>query len=253
MHGSSQSIPDLPLPGSCPLIYDLGWGRFFKEEGLLVNRIANILRRVGVAWMGILVVFLVAGDSTLAVSADPLPPPGTYQVDPVHSFVYFSAWHHIVGTVRGRFEKATGTIVAAAKPEDCSVDITIDTATLSTQNPKRDADLRGPDFFAVQKYPQATYRGRGIRHSGNAWVMDGVLTIRGVSKVVPLTFTFKGLFPDMPAGSPARAAFHGTAETHRGDFGMTRDNAMELGVPAAPGADVQLEIDVEADLSQPGH
>jgi polyisoprenoid-binding protein YceI len=81
--------------------------------------------------------------------------------------------------------------------------------------------------------------------------MDGTLTIRGVSKTVPVKFTFKGLFPKMPDGSPPRASFHGMAETRRGDFGMTRDNAMELGVPPAPGADVQLEIDVEANQIQP--
>jgi polyisoprenoid-binding protein YceI len=182
---------------------------------------------------------------------DPLPPPAAYQVDPVHSFVYFSAWHHIVGSVRGRFENVTGTITAAPKPEECAVDITIDTATLSTQNTRRDDDLRGPDFFDVKQYSTATYRGHGIRRAGKTWVMDGTLTIRGVSKTVPLNFTFKGLFPDTPAGQPPRASFHGTAETHRGDFGMTRDNAMELGVPPAPGADVQLEIDVEANQNQP--
>jgi polyisoprenoid-binding protein YceI len=177
-------------------------------------------------------------------------PPGVYQVDPVHSFVYFSAWHHIVGTVRGRFEKVTGTITAASNPADCAVDIVIDTTSLSTQNTRRDDDLRGPDFFDAKQYPQATYRGHGIRRMGDAWVMDGTLTIRGISKTVPLKFTFKGLFPDTPAGQPARASFHGTAETRRGDFGMTRDNAIELGVPPAAGADVQLEIDVEANRSE---
>jgi polyisoprenoid-binding protein YceI len=176
-----------------------------------------------------------------------LPAAGTYQVDSDHSFVYFSAWHHIVGVVRGRFDKVTGTITAAANPADCAADIVIDTASISTQNSERDGDLRGLDFFNVQKFPTATYQGRGIRRSGNGWVMDGTLTIRGVSKTVPLTFTFKGLFPDTPAGSPPRASFHGIAAMHRGDFGMTRDNAMEVGVPPAPGADVALEIDVEAN------
>jgi polyisoprenoid-binding protein YceI len=190
---------------------------------------------------------ILLGFSMQAARVDPLPPAATYQVDPIHSFVYFSAWHHIVGRVRGRFEKVTGTITAAPKPEDCAVDITIDTGTLTTQATRRDNDLRGPDFFNVKKYPTATYRGHGIRRAGNDWVMDGTLTIRGISKVVPMTFAFNGLFPDTPAGAPPRAAFHGTAEMRRGDFGMTRDNAIELGVPPAPGADVQLEIDVEAN------
>ena len=81
--------------------------------------------------------------------------------------------------------------------------------------------------------------------------MDGSLSIRGITKVVPISFVFKGLFPDTRPGQPARAAFHGTATTKRADFGMVRDNAAELGVPPAPGADVQIEIDIEANAIPP--
>jgi polyisoprenoid-binding protein YceI len=193
--------------------------------------------------------------ATTASSATPsssaaarLPEPGAYKVDPDHSFVYFGAWHHVVGLVRGRFDKTTGTLTASRDLSACAVDITIDTSTISTQNTERDDDLKGPDFFDVKKFPTMTYRGRGIRRlSDNSWAMDGSLTIRNVTKVVPVTFTFKGVFPDTKPGRPARASFHGTAAMKRGDFGMTRDNPSELGVPPAPGPDVMIEIDVEAD------
>ncbi len=178
-----------------------------------------------------------------------LPAAGTYQVDPLHSFAYFGAWHHIVGLVRGRFENVTGTITASKDPAHCAVDISIDSASISTQVPERDEDLRGPAFFDVKNFPAMTYHGRGIRPISNGdWVMDGKLTIRGVTKVVPLTFRFKGLFPDTPAGKPARASFHATAAVERGDFGMTRDNLMELG-PNPKGPDVEIQIDVEADAA----
>jgi polyisoprenoid-binding protein YceI len=180
-----------------------------------------------------------------------LPDPGTYIVDPAHTFAYFGAMHHIVGLVRGRFDKVTGTISAAKEPADCTVDISIDTASIDTQVTRRDEDLRGTDFFDVKKFPAMTYRGRGIRKTADgAWVMDGSLTIRGVTKEVPLTFKFKGLFPGMPAGTPARTAFHASAAVKRGDFGMTRDNLMEL-EPNSKGPDVTIEIDVEADASAP--
>ncbi len=189
----------------------------------------------------------VASSSSVA----PLPEPGTYNIDPAHSFAYFGAWHHIVGLVRGRFNKVTGTISAAKNPADCAVDISIDTASIDTQIARRDEDLRGPDFFDVKNFPTMTYRGRGIRPTADgAWIMDGSLAIRGVTKEVPLTFRFKGMFPDMPAGQPARASFHATAAVKRGDFGMTRDNLMELGPnPKAP--DVEIEVDVEANASKP--
>src|ERR1700676_5681633 len=57
-----------------------------------------------------------------------IPAAGTYKVDPMHSFAYFGAWHHIVALVRGRFDKVTGTITAAKNPAECSVDISIDAA-----------------------------------------------------------------------------------------------------------------------------
>ena len=180
-----------------------------------------------------------------------LPEPGTYNIDPIHTFAYFAAWHHIVGRVRGRFDKVTGTISATKDPADCAVDISVDTASIDTQFAKRDEDLRGPDFFDVKNFPAMTYRGRGIRQTPDgAWVMDGSLSIRGVTKGVPLTFRFKGMFPDMPAGQPARASFHATAAVKRGDFGMTRDNLMELG-PNPKGPDVEIEIDVEANADTP--
>jgi polyisoprenoid-binding protein YceI len=184
-------------------------------------------------------------------SMAPLPNPGTYLVDPAHTFAYFGAMHHIVGLVRGRFDKVTGTISAAKEPADCAVDISIDTASIDTQVTRRDEDLRGPDFFDVKNFPAMTYRGRGIRKSAeDAWVMDGLLTIRSVTKEVPLTFRFKGLFPDMPAGTPARTSFHASAAVKRGDFGMTRDNLMELG-PNPKGPDVEIQIDAEANASTP--
>jgi len=180
-----------------------------------------------------------------------LPSPGSYKIDSDHSFAYFGARHHVVGLVRGRFDKVAGTIDVARDPAACSVDITIDISSISTQNTERDEDLRGPDYFDVKKFPAMTYRGRGIRRvTGGFWVMDGSLTLHGVTKVVPLTFTFNGLFPGMPAGKPVRAAFHGSAGVKRAEFGMgARDNLDELGTSSAP--DVQIEIDVEADGAVP--
>jgi polyisoprenoid-binding protein YceI len=187
----------------------------------------------------------------LAYSSAPLPVPDTYTIDPMHTFAYFTAMHHIVGSVRGRFDKVTGTITAAKDPADCAVDISIDTATIDTQVTKRDDDLRGPDFFDVAHFPAMTYRGRGLRKGPDGtWIMDGSLTIRSVTKVVPLTFRFKGFFGDMPAGAPTRASFHATTAVKRGDFGMTRDNLMEL-VPNSKEPDVEIQIDVEANGSMP--
>jgi len=225
-----------------------------KREEIMKHNMRNlrILERmpapIHAACVVILAVVAVAQPQAASPKAA-LPAPGIYKVDPDHSFTYFGAWHHIVGLVRGRFDKVTGTIIVSPNPAESSVDISIDTASISTQNTERDADLRGPAFFDVKNHPAMTYHGKGIRHAaGNTWIMDGLLTIRGVSHVVPLTFTFKGLFPDKRPGKPARASFHATAAVRRGDFDIKRDNLMELG-PNPQGPDVEIEIDVEADRS----
>ncbi len=201
-----------------------------------------------------------AGIVTVATAARPakpgttgqgLPPPGSYEIDPPHTFAYFDARHEVVGLVRGRFDKVSGTITVARDPAACSLDVTIDASSISTQNARRDEDLRGPDFFDVSNFPTLTYHGRGIhRVAGNAWTMDGSLTIRGMTKVVPLRFTFKGTAPPEP-GKPARVAFHGMAATKRAEFGMKRDLLKELGAVPAPGPDVELELDSEALAQQP--
>jgi polyisoprenoid-binding protein YceI len=187
------------------------------------------------------------------MTAPALPATGSYEIDPVHTFAYFGARHQVVGLVRGRFEKVTGTITVAQDPRGCAVDISIDVASLSTQNAKRDEDVRGPAYFDANKFPTMTYHGRGIRRvSGSSWTMDGSLTLHGVTKVVPLTFVFNGAFPDQKPGEPARVAFHATAAVKRAEFGMgARDNLDELGTLQSP--DVEIQIDVEADEMLPKH
>jgi polyisoprenoid-binding protein YceI len=219
---------------------------------------------IGLFGMGALLFALGAQPSINATAADAparsdqkrlaaqaLPAAGTYEIDPRHSFAYFGARHHVVGLVRGRFDKVSGTITASQDLADCRVDVIIDTSSISTQVTARDEDLRSAEYFDVKKFPTMTYQGRGIRIGpGGSWMMDGSLTLHGVTKTVPLQFLFNGLFPDVEPGKPARAAFHGSAATKRADFGMgARDNLQELGASQAP--DVEIEIDVEADAKVP--
>jgi polyisoprenoid-binding protein YceI len=215
--------------------------------------------------VSVLLLMVLAAPSTHAAAADhPAPPvqemaaaqalpaPGTYEIDPAHSFAYFGASHHVVGLVRGRFDKITGTITVSQDLAACSVDVKIDPSSISTQVGERDEDLRGPAYFDVKVFPAMTYHGRGIRRvSGTSWTMDGSLTIHGVTKVVPLTFTFNGAFADIKPGKPARVAFHGSAGTKRADFGMGARDKGEVGPSPAP--DVEIEIDVEADAKAPAH
>jgi polyisoprenoid-binding protein YceI len=194
-----------------------------------------------------LLLLMICAAST---NAAPLPAPGTYTIDPDHSFAYFGASHHMVGLVRGRFDKVAGFIIVSQDPAACSVDVTIDASSISTQVAERDEDLRGVAYLDTSKFPTMKYHGVGIRSaSGNSWIMDGSLTIHGVSKVVPITFTFNGAFSDIKPGRPARVAFHASAGTKRADFGMGARDKGEVSPSST--ADVDIQIDVEADANRP--
>ncbi|MBS1767969.1 MAG: YceI family protein [Acidobacteria bacterium] len=179
-----------------------------------------------------------------AATPQALPPPGVYALDPPHTFASFAAQHLVVGMVRGRFDTIRGTITVSKDLAACAVDVSIAVPSVSTQNSVRDEDLRSDHFFEAAKFPAMTYQGRGIHRSGKGWVMEGSLTIRGVTKTVPLTFVFRGVAPAKP-GQPARVAFHASAAVRRAEFGMTYELLDEIGaVSARP--DVWIEIDAEA-------
>jgi len=118
-----------------------------------------------------------------SVKEEALPAPGTYKIDPAHSFAYFSAWHHLVGRVRGRFDKVTGTFTVLPDPAACSVDVTIDVSTISTQISERDKDLLGDAYFDVKKFLTMTYQGRGIhrfiRSVANGRLVDDARCYQG--------------------------------------------------------------------------
>ena len=179
-----------------------------NERGIQTRSVLsrwNLFRCVAMLQLCTLASHTSAQQATALAHNEPvtqaLPAPGTYKIDPLHSFAYFSAWHHLVGRVRGRFDKVTGTITVSPDPAACSVDVNIDLSPISTQVIPRDEDLRGPAYFDVAKFPTMTYQGRGIRRvSTDQWVMDGSLNIHGVTKVVPLTFKFNG---SSPVVSPA--------------------------------------------------
>ena len=101
-----------------------------------------------------------------------------------------------------------------AQPAQGKLDVTVETASIDTQDGERDEILRGPDFFVVAKQPQARYHATRFERAGNGWRAVGELTIRGVTKPVPVTFTLS------PTG--AATIMKGSASFKRLDFGLGR-------------------------------
>ena len=171
---------------------------------------------------------------------------GTWTIDPVHSEVGFSVRHMMVSKVRGKFTKFTGEIVTAADPAESSATAEIDLSSIDTGNEQRDDHLRSADFFDVANTPTMTYRSTGIRPDGDDFVLDGELTLRGVTREVPLRLELNGFGPDAYGG--IRAGFTATGEINRHDFGVNWNAAIEAGGVVVADK-VTLHLEIEAVLN----
>jgi polyisoprenoid-binding protein YceI len=172
---------------------------------------------------------------------------GTWDIDATHSEVGFVVRHLVVTKVRGRFAKFSGKIVTAENPLDSSVDISVDLDSITTNSDQRDGHLRSADFFEVESYPQMTYKATGARQDGEKFVLDGELSLKDVTKVVPLTFELNGFSADPWGGT--RAGFSATAQINRKDFNVNFDG-VQNGL-AVVGDKIEIHIEVEAVLVQP--
>jgi polyisoprenoid-binding protein YceI len=166
----------------------------------------------------------------------------TWQIDKTHSNVEFQI-RHFVSKVRGTFKDWKGTIVADPDAwQNGSIDVQIATASIYTDNDRRDTHLRSHDFFAVDSFPTMTFTSTGIERKGNEAKIHGNLTIRGVTKPVVLDGTFSGL---MKSAQGDRVGFEASTTVNRMDYGVSWNRAVEGG-GAMLGDEVKIEINIEA-------
>lgn len=170
---------------------------------------------------------------------------GRWQIDPVHSEVSFAVRHFMISKVRGRFRTFDGVLVTAADPAESRVEATIDLASVDTGNAQRDEHLRSSDFLDVPNHPTMTYRSTGLRRDGDTLLVDGDLTLRGVTRPVTLTLEPTGFGKDPVGGY--RAGFSATAEIDRSDFGVSFNGPVPGG-GVAVSERVQISLDIEAVL-----
>ena len=188
------------------------------------------MRKVAFSLLGL--IFL----SATALAAD------EFKIDPGHSRVGFSVRHMTISNVHGRFNDFSGTVLFDPDPSKCSVNVTIKTASVNTENPNRDNDLRSPNFFDVQKYPEITFQSKSVEKKGDSWVAHGTLTIHGVSKDVDLPFTLSG---PVNMGRAKRFGAEAGLTINRQDYGLTYSKTLDNG-GLLVGNEVKIEITVEA-------
>jgi len=179
-----------------------------------------------------------------SVAGIEVPEPGTYVLDTSHSQVGFVVKHMMVSKVRGRFDDFAGTINISEDPAASSVEVSVQLDSIDTRDAKRDEHLRSADFFTTDQHPTMTYRSTGVRHDGgNRWLVDGELTLLGVTRPLQLEVEFEGAAKDPWGGS--RIGFSAKGEVDREDFGMTFNAALETG-GVLVGKKAVIEIEAEA-------
>jgi polyisoprenoid-binding protein YceI len=181
---------------------------------------------------------------TRTVDGVEVPTPGTFVIDPVHTHLGFTIRHMMVAKVRGTFDSFNGTVVVAEDPADSTIEVTIDTASIDTRDEQRDAHLRSPDFFDVEKYPHMTFRSTAVNSKGGGvFIVDGDLTIRDVTRPIQLELEYGGVVQD-PWGNQ-RGAVSATGEIDREDWGLRWNQPLEGG-GIVLGKKVKLELEAEA-------
>jgi polyisoprenoid-binding protein YceI len=180
----------------------------------------------------------------VAVKVKPADLTGTWNIDKAHTEIGFAVTHLGVSKTRGRFTDFDGAIkVDGTKPENSSVEVKIKTASVNTGNDTRDNHLKSKDFFDSESFPEMTFKSSQVKKGKNgSYTALGMLTIKGVSKPVSLTFT-----PSTPQKGP-RGEWHtglsSITTINRKDYGLIWNGLIE-GTQAV-GDSVEITIDLEA-------
>lgn len=173
-----------------------------------------------------------------------IPEAGLYEVDASHSSVEFVARFLTISKVRGRFTDFSGKLVVAEVPEQSSVSITIDAASICTDNAKRDAHLRSADFFDVGHHPELTFHSSTVQPATEEiWTVTGDLALLGVTHPVTLDAQFAGLVAT--SSGEHRAGFSASTDIDREDWGLTWNQVLETG-GLLVAKKVRIELDMQA-------
>lgn len=167
-------------------------------------------------------VFLSDGSAATAAPSTLTPAPlkpVSFKLDTTHSWILFKVNHLGLGTAWGSFNKFDGSFALdAEKMGESSVSLTIDAASVDTNNKKRDDHLKGPDFFNAKEFPSMTFTSTKVTGDADAFEVTGTLELLGKKKEVTVAMSKVGEGDD-PWGN-YRAGFEGSLTIDRTDFGM---------------------------------
>lgn len=168
-------------------------------------------------------------------------PDGTFGVDPAHSNVGFEVKHLGIATVHGRFTVISGTLTGGREPQ---LEGVVDLTSATTDEEQRDGHLASPDFFDVERFPQATFRSTSFEPLGDGTIrVVGDLTLKNVTREIELTGSVAGPATD-PWGNE-RVGLELAGVIDRTDFGVRWNAPLPGGGFLLPD-DVRVVVDVSA-------
>jgi polyisoprenoid-binding protein YceI len=185
--------------------------------------------------------------ATRTVDKTLLPAAGVWEIDPGHADVSFIGRHFMITKVRGRFTEVKGSVTIAEDLTASTLDVTIGMASVESGSQVRDDHIRSADLFDVERFPEATFRSVDVSWRGAEGVVNGDLTIHGVTRRVPLQVRFEGYATDLDGAD--RAVFSAHTRVNREDFGVTWNVALETGGVLVSN-EIRIEIEVETVLSR---
>jgi polyisoprenoid-binding protein YceI len=182
---------------------------------------------------------------TTTAVASPKTSTTTWNIDPAHSVAEFKVKHMMISNIKGRFSKLSGILSLDESGHHHSrVEVSAEAGSIHTGDDQRDAHLKSPDFFDVEKFPTLTFKSSGVRVVNDGELsVEGDLTIHGVTRKV--TFTVEG--PTPPSKDPwgnTRIAVSASTKINRKDFGLTWNAALETG-GILVGEDVSITLETQ--------
>ncbi|UYQ93722.1 YceI family protein [Chitinophaga horti] len=155
--------------------------------------------------------------------------PATWKLDRVHSSVKFGVTHMLISEVEGKFSSYDGTF-KSAKPDftDAVINFNVDVLSIDTDDDNRDKHLRSADFFNAEEYPKMTFKStKFTRQDENRYLLEGDLTIRGITKKTNFNVTLGGQTTDSKGRT--HAGFKANTYINRFDYNLKWDKKTETG------------------------
>lgn len=204
------------------------------------QRAHDLFRR----WLALFLLPVLFGFVPGAGAGEAVAAPAAWEIDVAHSGVTFQVRHFFTMTP-GRFGQFGGTVMFdEADPANSSVELTIDAASINTDNAKRDEHLRSADFFNVEKFPTLAFKSTKVEKTGtpNVYNVTGEFTMLGVTKPLTVSVEVIGIGPDSWGGT--RGGFNVTGSINRKDFGMVWNKSLDTG-GLMLGEEVKISVPLE--------